>query len=106
MSAKSKSERLRRLVSHGYFAPELPPCFVSDDLAKYRRSILANIDAFPHIRNAPASHRYISEPTWFYFPRFGNEDRRHGIPNPIAHLLLARAIADNYVDLRRMARAS
>jgi hypothetical protein len=25
MTAKIKSERLRRLISHGYFAPELPP---------------------------------------------------------------------------------
>jgi hypothetical protein len=47
MRAKTKSERLKRLVSHGYFAPELPPCFVSDDLAKYRGSILAGIDALP-----------------------------------------------------------
>jgi hypothetical protein len=28
------------------------------------------------------------------------------VPNPIAHLLLTRAIADNYIDLRRRARAS
>ena len=47
MSAKTKSERLKRLLSHGYFAPELPPCFVSGDLARYRRSILAGIDALP-----------------------------------------------------------
>jgi hypothetical protein len=106
MSAKTKSERLKRLVSHGYFAPELPPCFVSDDLAKFRRTILAGIDALPPVNNAPAFHRYVTEPVWFYFPRFGKDDRRHGIPNPIAHLLLARAIAENYVDLRRKARAS
>jgi len=106
MTAKTKSERLRRLVSHGYFAPELPPCFVSDDLAKYRRSILAGIDTLQPINNYPAFHKYISEPAWFYFPRFGKDDRRHGVPNPIAHLLLARAIADNYVALRRRARGS
>lgn len=106
MSAKTKSERLKRLISHGYFAPELPPCFVSDGLAKHRRSILAGIDALPPVRNVPAFHRYISEPTWFYFPRFGKEDRRHGVPNPIAHLLLARTVADNYVALRRRARIS
>jgi hypothetical protein len=28
------------------------------------------------------------------------------VPNPVAHLLLSRAVADNYVDLRRKARAS
>jgi hypothetical protein len=107
MSAKTKSERLRRLVSHGYFAPELPPCFVSEDLARCRRSILAAIDALPPTRQGkPDHHAYVSEPAWFYFPRFGKEDRRHGVPNPLAHLLLSRAVADNYVDLRRKARAS
>lgn len=107
MSAKTKSDRIKRLVSHGYFAPELPPCFVSDDLAQYRRLILTRIDALPPIRQGtPGHHAFISEPAWFYFPRFGKEDRRHGVPNPIAHLLLSRALADNYVDLRRKARAS
>ncbi|MEH2626071.1 hypothetical protein V1292_004126 [Bradyrhizobium sp. AZCC 1719] len=107
MSAKTKSERLRRLVSHGYFAPELPPCFVSEDLARSRRSILAGIDALPpNRRGKPDHYAFVSEPAWFYFPRFGKEDRRHGVPNPVAHLLLSRVLADNYVDLRRIARAS
>jgi hypothetical protein len=107
MSAKTKSERLRRLLSHGYFAPELPPCFVSDDLARHRRSILAGIDALPATRRGdPDYHAFISEPVWFYFPRFGKDDRRHGVPNPLAHLLLSRVLADNYADLRRKARMS
>lgn len=106
MTAKTKTDRLKRLISHGYFAPELPPCFVSDDLAKYRTSILNAIDTLPLDRGQPAHQRYISEPAWFYFPRFGKEDRRHGVPNPISHLLLSRAIAYNYVDLRRRALAS
>ena len=107
MSAKTKSERLKRLVSHGYFAPELPPCLVSEGLAKYRRSILAGIDALPSTRQGkPGYHAFISEPAWFYFPRFGKDDRRHRVPNPVAHLLLSRALSNNYVDLRRKARAS
>jgi hypothetical protein len=44
MTAKNKSERLRRLISHGYFAPELLPCFVSEDLAKFRNSVLKKIE--------------------------------------------------------------
>jgi hypothetical protein len=72
MSAKTKSERLRRLVSDGYFAPELPPCFVSEDLAWCRRSILAAIDALPPTPpGKPNQHAFVSEPAWFYFPRFG-----------------------------------
>lgn len=107
MSARTKSARLKRLVSHGYFAPELPSCFVADDLAKYRKSILAGIDALPLTRRGdPNHHTFLSEPAYFFFPRFGREDRRHGVPNPIAHLLLSRVLADNYVALRRYARRS
>lgn len=106
MTAKTKSERLRRLLSHGYFAPELPPCFVSHDLAKYRRSVLDGIEAMQPLNGQPAFHRYISEPSWFYFPRFGKDDRRHGVPNPLAYLLLSQAVADNYVKLRACAKNS
>ncbi|TAZ42059.1 RNA-directed DNA polymerase [Rhizobium ruizarguesonis] len=106
MVAKNKSERLRRLLSHGYFAPELPPCFVSSDLARYRRWIFDRIAAMAPIQQQPAYYRYITEPSWFYFPRFGKDDRRHGVPNPVSYLLLSKTIADNYVDLRRSARKS
>ncbi len=107
MSAKTKSERLKRLVSHGYFAPELPPCFVCEDLARYRKSILVGIDALTPLRSGrPRHYGFISEPAWFYFPRFGKDDRRHGVPNPVAHLLLSRVLAYNYIDLRRAARRS
>lgn len=106
MTAKTKSERLRRLLSHGYFAPELPPCFVSEDLAKNRKSIFEGIKALPAVKGKPAFHRFVSEPSWFYFPRFGKDDRRHGVPNPISYLLLAKEVADNYVDLRKRAKKS
>jgi hypothetical protein len=106
VTAKTKSERLRRLLSHGYFAPELPPCFVSYDLAKYRKSILDGIEAMPPVRGKPAFHHYVSEPSWFYFPRFGKNDRRHGVPNPLAYLLLSRTVADNYVKMRTAAKVS
>lgn len=106
MTAKTKSERLRRLLSHGYFAPELPPCFVSHGLARYRKSILDGIESLPPVNGKPAFHRYISEPSWFYFPRFGKDDRRHGVPNPLAYLLLSRTVADNYVKMRTAAKNS
>jgi hypothetical protein len=54
----------------------------------------------------PGFYAFISEPAWFYFPRFGRDDRRHGVPNPVAQLLLSRVLAENYVDLRRKARTS
>jgi len=106
MTAKTKSDRFRRLLSHGFFAPELPPCFVSDDLARYRKMILDRISALPPVHQKPNFYTYISEPSWFYFPRFGSDDRRHGVPNPVSYLLLSRVVADNYVQLRRVARKS
>ncbi len=57
------------------------------------------------LKGKPAS-RFTSEPSWFYFPRFGKDDRKHGIPNPVSYLLLAQAIADNYVAIRKVAKSS
>lgn len=106
MTAKTKSDRFRRLLSHGFFAPELPPCFVSDDLARFRKMIFGRIFALPPIHQKPNFYTYISEPAWFYFPRFGRDDRRHGVPNPVSYLLLSKVVADNYVQLRRIAKKS
>jgi hypothetical protein len=106
MSSKNKSERLRRLLSHGFFAPELPPCFVSSDLARYRKSILTEIDNLPQVRNKPAYYFLITEPSAFYFPRYNREDRRHAVPNAVSYLLLSRVVASNYIDIRKVAKKS
>lgn len=106
MTAKTKSDRFRRLISNGLFAPELPPCFVSEDLAKYRNSLWMAIAALPQVGGKPARQKFVSEPCWFYFPRYGREDRKHGVPNPISYLLIAKVIADNYVELRAVAHKS
>jgi hypothetical protein len=106
MTAKTKSDRFRRLLSHGFFAPELPPCFVSDDLARYRKAIFDRIAALPPVQGKPNFYTYISEPSWFYFPRFDRDDRRHAVPNAVSYLLLSKVIADNYVQLRRVAKKS
>lgn len=106
VTSKTKSDRLRRLLSHGFFAPELPPCFVSVDFARYRRAIFKRIAALPQINQKPSHYSYVSEPAWFYFPRFGRHDRRHGVPNPISYLVLAKVVADNYVQLRQKAKKS
>lgn len=106
MTSKTKSDRFRRLLSHGFFAPELPPCFVSQDLARFRKMIFDRISALPQINKKPNFYSFISEPTWFYFPRFNREDRRHGVPNPISYLLLSKVVSDNYVQLRRISKKS
>ena len=89
MTAKTKTQRFKRLISHGFFAPELPPCFVSDDLAKYRETIWKSIENVPkQQKNAQFSgaKQFLSQPSSFYFPRFGKDDRKHGVLNPVSFL--------------------
>lgn len=100
VSAKTASMRFRRLLSHGFFAPELPPCFVSEDLARYRTSIWVLIEA----PGGPEYKKFVSKTSWFHFPRFGRNDRRHGVINPLAYLAIAKTIADNFVTLRTVTR--
>lgn len=108
MSAKTKTQRFKRLISHGFFAPELPPCFISHDLARYRQSLWSTIEAIPaqQARRPAGAKQFISEPAWFYFPRFGRDDRRHGVINPISFLSIAKVISDNFVNLRTAAKRS
>lgn len=108
MSAKSKSDRFRRLISHGFFAPELPPCFISEDLAKFRQSIWKTIFAIPPKQRGqlPGYQTFISETSSFYFPRFGRDDRKHGVINPVSYLAIAHTISENFVSLRRITKKS
>lgn len=108
MSAKSKTLRFKRLISHGFFAPELPPCFISDDLARYRESLWSAIESVPRLNNArhPGAKQFISEPAWFYFPRYGRDDRKHGVINPISYLAISKVLADHFVNLRSSSRRS
>ncbi|MCT4334643.1 RNA-directed DNA polymerase [Paracoccus sp. YLB-12] len=100
VTAKNPSMRYRRLLSHGFFAPELPPCFVSEGLARYRAVIWRDINA----QGMPQIDRLVTQTTWFHFPRFGRNDRRHGVVNPISYMAIAKIIADNFVKLRTIAR--
>lgn len=100
MTAKTKSQRLKRLISHGYFAPELPPCFVSEDLARFRKTIWRDIQAV----EGESIDQLVTQTCWFNFPRFGRNDRRHGVINPISYLAIAKIVADNFVQLRSTAR--
>ena len=100
VTAKTPDARFKRLISHGYFAPELPPCFVSDNLAKFRQSVWREIQ----LVNSPKLKKFYTKTSWFNFPRFGRNDRRHGVINPIAYLAIAKIVADKFVQLRATAR--
>lgn len=108
MTAKTKTLRFKRLISHGFFAPELPPCFISDDLARYRESLWKAVESVPKQNNAryTGAKQFISEPAWFYFPRYGRDDRKHAVINPISYLAISKVLADNFVQLRSTSRIS
>ena len=108
MTAKTKTLRFKRLISHGFFAPELPPCFISDDLARYRESLWNAVENVPRLNGAryPGVKQFISEPAWFYFPRYGRDDRKHAVINPISYLAISKVLADNFVQLRSASRGS
>lgn len=100
VTARYASVRFRRLLSHGFFAPELPPCFVSEDLARYRATIWRGIEA----HGIGELDKFVTKTSWFHFPRFGRNDRRHGVVNPIAYMAIAKIVADKFVELRATAR--
>lgn len=108
MTVKTKTLRFKRLISHGFFAPELPPCFISDDLARYRKSVWNTVERVPKLNNAryPGAKQFVSEPAWFYFPRYGRDDRKHAIINPISYLAISKVLADNFLKLRSSSRTS
>ncbi len=108
MTSRTKTLRFKRLISHGFFAPELPPCFISDDLARYRESLWNAVESVPRLNNArhPGAKQFISEPAWFYFPRYGRDDRKHAVINPISYLAISKVLADNFVQLRSVSRSS
>lgn len=111
ITAKTATKRFERLLSHGYFAPELPPCFVSERLAEKRSLIWKHIEAAKQpssgggVSKAKLAYKsYISQTSWFNFPRFGRSDRRHGLLNPIAYMAIANVLAVNFVQLRSRTR--
>jgi hypothetical protein len=108
MTAKTKTQRFKRLISHGFFAPELPPCFISDDLARYRESLWTAIESIPAPRNGRPSgaKQFVSEPAWFYFPRYGRDDRKHAVINPICYLAISKILSDHFVQIRSVSRKS
>jgi len=66
------------------------------------------------IESIPAQHKtrlkgakqFISEPSWFYFPRYGRDDRKHAVINPISYLAISKTLSDNFVHLSSVSRNS
>ena len=106
MTSKHPRARHRRFLAAGFFPPEVPPCFYSEPLAKFRNSLLRDFDKLPLIKGEPDFYFYKSNRASFNFPRFNNSDRRHSFINPIAYFFLSKILSDNYVALRKKTKKS
>jgi hypothetical protein len=105
--SKTKKARHKRLLAAGYLPEELPTPFNSNDLAKYRDALLAAYKPIPAQKNGdPWFFSYKSTASPIYFPRFGKQDRKHYILNPISFFLLSKEIADSWVEIRKVIGSS
>lgn len=106
VTAKNPRARHRRFLAAGFFPPEVPPCFYSEMLARFRNSLTAEFLQLPNKNGNPDYYHYLSKPTPFNFPRFRSVDRRHSVVNPVAYFWLSKVLSDNYVKLNGIAKKS
>jgi hypothetical protein len=95
----NKDRRLTRLLEAGFFPYELPPPFVSFDLARYRAHLLKIWPADP-------LKAFASQPESYSIPRFGRARRRLSIINPINHFKVSKLMADEWREIRNFLRQS
>ena len=101
-------DRTKRLLSHGYFPSQLPPCFKTRDLAD-NYSALYNewfsLQPTPKqglkIPKAPSSKAEL-----FSVARAGHQRRVTSLPNPIAQTYLSKHVAQHWGDLLKHYRQS
>jgi hypothetical protein len=105
-NTKSPKARHSRLLSNGFFPPEMPACFYSRKLGVERDKLLADFQGVPAKGKAPAYQTFQSQTSTFNFPRLNREDRRHSYMNPISYFYLSKIIAEKYVALRKLNRRS
>ncbi|MBR0991899.1 RNA-directed DNA polymerase [Bradyrhizobium japonicum] len=107
MSAKTPKARHARLLSNGFFPPEMPSCFYSERFGANREAVLKAFGVIPSKKKGtPHFHLFKGERAVFHFPRFGREDRRHAYINPISYFYLSKVLSENYVGVRKLNRRS
>lgn len=106
-TSKSKKDRHKRLLGAGFFPEELPPPFTTADLSKYRDSLLKAFGLIPNLKNGdPWYYGYRSSASPIYFPRFGKQDRKHFVLNPIGFFFLSHEISNHWVEIRKTLKRS
>jgi hypothetical protein len=106
-ASKTPKARHARLLSKGFFPPEMPSCFYSERFGANRDAVLKAFDQIPSRKKGqPHFHLFKSERAVFNFPRFGREDRRHSYINPVSYFYLSKVLAEKYVAIRKLNRRS
>jgi len=88
----TKTQRLKALLSSGYFPQELPPPFNTTDFGTHRKSLKA---AWP--KHSPPK----TIPEIYNLPRIGRKRRSLSITNPISQFFLADEISENWVKIKK-----
>jgi hypothetical protein len=96
----SKSERFKALLQSGYFPEELPPPFNTLDLAKFRSFVASEWKKVNGGKYPRSTFETYSN------PRVKRVRRNLALVNPVAQLVLAKLIADNWITLRKALRDS
>ena len=102
-TSKTPKERHARLLSKGFFPPEMPSCFYTNSFGAHRDAVL---NAFNRIPGASHFPSFKAERAAFNFPRFGSDERRHSYINPISYFYLSKVLAENYIAIRKLNRRS
>ncbi len=106
-TSRTPKARHARLLSNGFFPPEMPSCFYSERFGTHREDILKAFNMIPVTKNGnPDFYSFRAERAVFTFPRFGREDRRHSYINPVSFYFLSKVLAEKYVALRKLNRRS
>src|SRR5689334_10961669 len=93
--------RFRLLLSDGFFAAQIPPCFTSSGFAAERGYLARVWDA---IKKDRCQHEAALE--LFSVARVGHSRRPVAVVNPVAQFYLAREIAREWAALQRLAKRS
>ena len=102
MASKSKSERHKRFLEAGFFPIEMPPPFVSRDLATHRVAIEKVLEKLPTHRSGEKWYfKYVTTPEIIQFPRPNRVGRQFTILNPMSFFYLSREIANHWIDIKR-----
>ena len=105
MGGKSKQDRHKRFLLAGFFAPELPPPFDTRDWASRRGALERAFTAAQAFPGGIKADQYASIPERLSIPRFGRNDRKIAIINPINYFFISQLLSEHWKDLKPLIKS-